>query len=92
MTLKYSDSFRKIAWQRLERIAELARYVKVKSWEVGELYREIKNSDFAKIYSVRCPRQCVFFTLEEIVTAFVYTYEQLLKGAIFTPPPFFSCE
>jgi hypothetical protein len=39
MALKYTDYFRKTAWERLERIAELARYTKAKSWEVEELYR-----------------------------------------------------
>lgn len=39
MALKFTDSFRKTAWERLERIAALARYTKVKTWEVEELYR-----------------------------------------------------
>jgi hypothetical protein len=73
-------------------MVELAQYTKVKAWEVEELYREIRDNDFCKIYSVSYPRQCNFLTLEEIVAAFVYTYEALLKGAVFTPPPFFTCE
>ena len=59
---------------------------------MGELEKEIKNNDFSKIYAVTYPRKSTFFTLQEIVSAFVYTYESLLKGALFTPPSFFTCD
>ena len=43
---------------------------------------EVKRSEFSRMMVIGYPEGSEYFKLEDILVAFVYTYEKLLKGRI----------
>lgn len=85
------ESYAPVGWERLEKLVELALYTGVKTWEVEQLYLQVLNHDFSKIYSISYPADPRFFSLDEIVCAFAFTYERFLRGSVFKQKSVFGC-
>lgn len=58
------ESFAALGWGRLDKLVELSAYTGVKAWEVEQLYLQVTNHDFSKIYSISYPEESRFFTLD----------------------------
>jgi hypothetical protein len=64
VTRQNRENFALLGWERLRKLVELATYSGIKVWEIEQLYSEVVNHDFSKIYSISYPAESRFFTLD----------------------------
>lgn len=72
-----------IAWEKMGMLVELSQYTRARTEEVGGLVEMMKRNQLGEKYVVEISANANYLSFDDIIQAFFYTYEKLLKDNIY---------